>query len=242
MDPNSPQIPNLASILQTLKAYAPPRAEFPSEPSDLEDGEYDPSQYDPAQAILADVSQCPLPQQSSTPSTVKHPPTPAREAPKPSASGIVTWPKALNHTVQYIFGNPEKKRRIRYLIETQHAHERQWWASREELIRKAKGRDKSRQELDSVLASVGGLVATSSRLQGEVEGDEMSKELAVFDRKVHRACREMVDSSNRELGELGVPFFCAGISDKLERKELEALRKTMLQLLEDYCSNQDEEG
>ena len=241
MDSNPPQIPDLASILQTLKAYAPRQADIPSEPSDLEDGEYDPSQYHPAQAVLADVLQSNLPERSITPPVAKLPPAPAKQAPNPSASSITTWPKALNYTVQYIFCNPYRKRRIQHLIETQHAHERQWWASRKELIRKAKGRDKSREQLDSVLASVGGLVATTSHLQGEAEGDELSKELAVFDRKVHRASREMVDASKKDLYELGVPFFCAGNFDEIGTEDLEVLRKKMLQLLEDYCSTKDEE-
>ena len=91
-------------------------------------------------------------------------------------------------------------------------------------------------------ASVGGLVAKSTSLQGEVEGNEAAKELTIFDRQVHRACREMVDASKKELWELGVPFFCAGISERLEKDDLKLLRKKMLDLLEDFCGSQDNEG
>lgn len=246
MDPNEPQIPNLASILQTLSAYAPRGPKILAQPSDLEDGEYDPSQYDPTQSLRGDnqdfVPQSVSSRQSAPPVIGKLQPVATRPLPPPSASRITTWPKALTFTVQHIFSNPDKKQKIKHLIRNQHQNERQWWASREELIRKAQGRDKSRMQLDSVLASVGGLVATTSRLRGEADGDEVSKELAIFDRKLHRVCREMVDASMKQLRDLEVPFFCADISDKFERNDLEALRKKMLQLLEDYCGYQDEEG
>ena len=236
METGPPQIPNLASILQTLSTYAPRQPTVQPGPSDLEDGEYDPHHFDPAQLARGTAIQSNLPERSTTPpSVVQAPSLTVKPAPPPSASAITTWPKALNHTIKHIFPDPDKKQRIQNLIYSQHKHERDWWASREELVRKAQGRDKSRMQLDSVLASVGGLVATSSRLQGESEGDEMSKDLAVFDRKVHYACRQMADASKKELCELGVPFFCVGLSNKIERQDLEALRKKMLQLLEDYC-------
>ena len=240
MDTDRPQIPNLASILQTLSTYAPRQPAVPPEASDLEDGEYDPGGYNPAQPLPKDVHQTSLSEWTVIPpSIVKPAVSTVNPEPRPSVSEIMTWPKALNYTIQHIFPRPDKRRRIQNLIQTQHRHEREWWASREELIRKAQGRDKSRMQLDSVLASVGGFVATSSRLQGEAKANEVSKELVIFDRKVHRACREMVDASKKELCELGVPFFCAGLSSQIEKVDLEALRKKMLELLEDYCGCED---
>ncbi|KDE78431.1 hypothetical protein AO1008_04643 [Aspergillus oryzae 100-8] len=42
-------------------------------------------------------------------------------------------------------------RKIRFLIQRQHDHERQWWAGREALVRKQKARVEKKKELDAVL-------------------------------------------------------------------------------------------
>ena len=224
-----PSIPDLASILQTLKAYAPPptTAPTPNPPSpDLEDGEYDPSQ-----SILPP----PPPPPSNPPSSSTTP------KPPPSATHITTYPPALTHTINHIFPSPPLRHRIAHLIATQHAHERSWWAARQDLIRKAKGRDRARRELEGVLASVrGGAGAMTLKGQGgEGEDVELERELAVFDAKVYRAWREMRDAAGRELGEMGVPFFCLGKGViggvEMEEGELEGLRGRILVLLEDYC-------
>ena len=243
MDSNASQVPGLASILQTLAAYTPRQSGAPEGNSELEEGEYDPCQFDPLLPVAAPAPQVKsLTNPTAPPSNISSTQTTVKRSQVPSPSEITTWPKALNYTVQYIFPNPEKKRRIGHLIQTQRKHEREWWASREELIRKARGRDKSRVELDRVLASVGGLVATLSHLEGEAEGDELTKELVVYDRKVHHACRQMVEASNKEICELGVPFFCAGVPENFDREKLKSLRKKMLQLLEDYCGSEDAES
>ena len=265
-----PQIPNLASILETLKAYAPPRVQVPTQTSDLEEGEYDPSEYDPAQSLIASTlsqrfvpdrhtSTTPAPPSSSSALSTKQGQQPHPQAHSvPSASNITTWPKALTYTIQHIFTNPSKKTRLRHLIQTQHQHERTWWISRGELISKAQIRNKSRQQLDSVLASVGAIPTTTTtnssshhRPEGagkggeqqQSESEEVATELATYDRKVHRASQEMMNSSIRELGDLDIPFFCTGLSlEKLDKKELTILRGKMLQLLEDYCGDQDGGG
>ena len=46
----------------------------------------------------------------------------------------------------------------------------------------------------------------------------------------NRACRQMADASNKEICELGVPFFCTGTSENLTKDELLPLQKKMLQL------------
>ena len=154
MDSNARQIPNLAAILQTLSAYAPPQCPVQAVTPDLEVGEYDPSRYVSAQCmpVTSGVRDSTLAVPSTTPPpTVKFRPPATESGPPPSASGIRTWPRALNYTIQHIFSDPNKKHRIQHLIQTQHAHEKQWCASREDVIRKAQGRDKSRKDLDSVL-------------------------------------------------------------------------------------------
>ena len=149
---------DLASILQVLSSYAPPQATMQSEATELEEGEYDPNEYDPKQHQLVSSVQyserqtSPTHHQLATPkksvSDESKPPVPPQT---PSPASIKTWPQALLHAVTYVCPNPEKTKRIQHLMDTQHQHERQWWEQRQEIIRKAKGRDASRVRLDSVL-------------------------------------------------------------------------------------------
>ena len=80
--------------------------------------------------------------------------------------------------------------------------------------------------MDAVLLAIGGKVSSRPgkkglRAGGEdggVGGDadrdgeaekEAADELKMYDRKVHRACVDMVKAMGKELGGLGVPFFYA---------------------------------
>lgn len=138
MDTTPYETPNLASILQTLSAYAPPQ---PTPTPDLEEGEYDPSE--------AHIHPSgPHPKHSTPPlKTLPNPKPP----PGPHPSTITTWPPAIRHITIHIASNPDKMQRIRHLIHTQHQHERQWWKAREELVKKIYGREEGRKRLDSVL-------------------------------------------------------------------------------------------
>lgn len=76
-----------------------------------------------------------------------------------------------------------------------------------------------------------------------------------YDRKVHKACVEMGEASSKELGKLGVPFFCiapALVSERgdgraegkrrgtVSREELGVLRGRMVGLLEDLCGGEED--
>jgi L-rhamnose mutarotase len=47
--------------------------------------------------------------------------------------------------------NEDIQRRIRFLIQRQHDHERQWWTGREALLQKQSAREEKKRELDEVL-------------------------------------------------------------------------------------------
>lgn len=69
---------------------------------------------------------------------------------------------------------------------------------------------------------------------------EAAKELATFDRKVHKACLEMVEAAKRELRDLDVPFFCKNLGGKEEGTETrEAMRSKMVAFLEEYISGDE---
>lgn len=144
-------------------------------------------------------------------------------------------------------------RRIRHLITTQHQHERAWWTGREELKKRLAGREEGRRKLDDVLGSLGVGGRRIDAATKKVE-DELSEaqEMAMYDRKVYRACGEMVAATGKELRKLEVPFFCVGeglVSGKggddgkaqgkrkgtISEEVLVELRGRMLALLEDLC-------
>ncbi len=83
------------------------------------------------------------------------------------------------------------------------------------------------------------------------------QELAMYDRKVHKACREMAAATEKELRRLEVPFFCVGeglVGEKgdgdgdgeargkrkgrISEQELVELRGRMMVLLEDLCGEE----
>ncbi|KAE8374959.1 hypothetical protein BDV26DRAFT_25971 [Aspergillus bertholletiae] len=71
--------------------------------------------------------------------------------PLPNTSTITTWPTALKSITRTLSTNEDLQRKIRFLMQRQHDHERQWWAGREALVRKQKARVEKKKELDAVL-------------------------------------------------------------------------------------------
>jgi len=128
------------------------------------------------------------------------------------------------------------------MITNQRTNELAWATSRHALLDKQAARVAGKRKLDDVLRSVGALQAVS--VEGEGEKPEMGmmdeQELAVFDRKVHRAAVQMERAMMGELGALGVPFFGGDWEEEKEGKkgrpgkeELRVLRLRMIQHLED---------
>jgi hypothetical protein len=82
-------------------------------------------------------------------------------------SKIVTWPLARKYVVEHIYPNPISAAKIRQLIKHQHDQERQWWAEREALISKHRGRAGKRRDVTKMLKSLGGAVVHSSDINPE---------------------------------------------------------------------------
>lgn len=84
--------------------------------------------------------------------------------------------------------------------------------------------------------------------------EDNTRELIMYDRKVHKAATEMTNAMTTELKQLGVPFFgtiqspADSIASRdprlnylpaqkgLDPLEMRALQKRMLELLEDMCT------
>ena len=71
----------------------------------------------------------------------------------------------------------------------------------------------------------------------ETEMDaEGKKELLQYDRKVLRASKEMAFATEKELENLGVPFFGKDVEKfSTEKVEMDALRERMVAFLEELC-------
>ncbi|KAK3172104.1 hypothetical protein OEA41_004189 [Lepraria neglecta] len=185
-------------------------------------------------------------QQQAPPATATPPPVKKTYTPPqyPPAT-IITWAPALRHVTTLTASNSEFTHRIKHLIRTQHQHEWQWWATREELTKRLHGRAASRSKLDSVLSSLGGKTAPLNQPDLPPE-----KELEIYDKKVYRACLEMAAATTKELAKLEVPFFCtmkglvsgkgkSKIKGTITEDELVGLQKRMLELLEDLCGGEE---
>ncbi|KAL8683310.1 MAG: hypothetical protein Q9186_000693 [Xanthomendoza sp. 1 TL-2023] len=265
--------PDLAAVLQTLAAYTPSKPPPPPPPhqaqqqieDDLEEGEYDPSDFIP---IPPTTSPTPFPQVAPPPlqHTYPNPPlqptptlptnrpappsatsTPSTQSLTEKASLITTYPTALRHTTHLLTTHPSITTRIRHLIHTAHTHERQWFTGRETLLKQLSSRSESRRKIDSVLASIGGNIGCTGEKTNETPVD-MEKELRVYDRKVLKAYREMIEATGRDLGKLGIPFYCIKeelvisgtdqegaelVRGKIREEELEGLKGRMVAFLED---------
>ncbi|KAJ5092119.1 hypothetical protein NUU61_006989 [Penicillium alfredii] len=142
---------------------------------------------------------------------------------------ITTWPAALRYVMRTVAQSEETQLRIRGLIRSQHSHERQWWNSREALVKK---------QLDSKEVST---------------AKEDEAEITNYDAKVYKASAQMADALIAELRGLRIPFFVlrSGLvrdspaggdvksSDQaasgVTRNELADLQRRMLELLQDLC-------
>ncbi|KAL8852923.1 MAG: hypothetical protein Q9221_002173 [Calogaya cf. arnoldii] len=264
------QTPDLAAVLQTLAACAPARPPpiQQTQQDDLEEGEYDPSesnpiifqhplpnpilsqQYNEHHPFHAQPSQSnyntPDPQKTDLPPP---PSVPPNTSPQPSATekaaAITTYAPALRHTTHLLTTSPTTISRIRHLIHTAHTHERQWWSARQSLLTQLTTRSASSKKLNSVLASIGGIVKPEIGKETPVD---VGKELRLYDKKVHKAYAEMVKATHVDLGILGIPFFCTreelvvkgdGEGREVEKgkigeRELGVLRGRMLGFLEEW--------
>ncbi|KAE8421331.1 hypothetical protein BDV36DRAFT_248183 [Aspergillus pseudocaelatus] len=152
--------PDLSSVLATLSAlsqssqgqaqaqaqvHPPP---YTSNKNTQNGPEDDTDTYEPSETIipLTPSPNIPHPKPQAQPQHQK-PPT----FHLPNTSTITTWPPALKSIMRTLSTNEDLQRKIRFLIQRQHDHERQWWTGREALVRKQKARVEKKKELDAVL-------------------------------------------------------------------------------------------
>ncbi|KAA8642137.1 hypothetical protein EYZ11_008970 [Aspergillus tanneri] len=237
---------DLASVLQTLSALSNP---IPSQP-DLPDD--DP--YEPSDSLSISSSSPTIPQRPPEPfpnrSTLHHKARANADSSTVTVvdtSSVSTWPAALRHVMRLVSQSEDVQRRVRWLIQRQHDHEKQWWRGREALVKKQKARVEKKKEMDEVLRSVGAPVDSTKQIS-TVEEDEA--ELKRYDAKVYTASKQMAEAMAAELRGLQIPFFSIKpalvtdssnsdpsppSSETLSPDELSALQRRMLELLQDLC-------
>ena len=167
----------------------------------------------------------------------------------PDASAITTWPSALKHVTKYLVPDEKTATRIKHLISEQHKHEHQWWAGREAIIARQEGSTGASQQVAALLLSLGGKsvpIAPTDPKANEAE-------LATYDKKVYAGLLAMTSDFDRQLKNLGVPFYAIkhelvilengpektskGNVKRVDKGELRELQMKMLQTLEDLFSD-----
>ncbi|KAI3003169.1 Fungal specific transcription factor domain family protein [Aspergillus niger] len=274
---------DLSSVLRTLSALSNQQQPQPQPQLQLQSQSHPPYSHSPEPAPTEDndpyeptesLPQLPIPpkpisrpqhhhhQQQQHPSLAPQPQPQPRPAPTPAPAGsiaedtssITSWPSALRYVMRTVAQNEDIQRRIRWLIQRQHDHEKQWWQGREALLKKQSARTEKKKELDAVLRSVGAPVDENKQVS---TAEEDRAELTNYDAKVYKASRQMSDAMIAELKALRIPFFTIKkglVSDsdpsnpgrtttnpavkqqqQLSREELSALQLRMLELLQDLC-------
>ncbi|KAH8432590.1 uncharacterized protein LDX57_010221 [Aspergillus melleus] len=147
---------DLTSVLRTLSALSTP-ALPPQDPPHPIHPDHD--AYEPTDALPPAPVPAPTPSESST---KRSGPDPTSQPSRPRATGnpaatlgdtssITTWPAALRHVMRAVSQSEDLLQRIRWLIQRQHDHEKQWWQGREALLKKQRARVDKKKELDDVL-------------------------------------------------------------------------------------------
>lgn len=209
----------------------------------------------PNQSRIDSRMSTPAPPQDSIRSKTS---TPKYDA--PDASSITTWPAALKHVTRYLIPNEQFALRIKHMINEQHKHERQWWAGREAIVERQKGRPGKSQQVSAILKSLGAKdvtpahEVTPSPDANQIKANEV--ELATYDAKVHKALVAMTADYDRQFREMGIPFYAikhelvilkdgpekipGENKNKIDKGELRELQKRMCQTLEDLLGDEPE--
>ncbi|KAL5332503.1 hypothetical protein BJX70DRAFT_129493 [Aspergillus crustosus] len=251
--------PDLNSILRTLSAFSNQSNTHNLKPpsNNIESIDND-NDYEPPGSHPPPVAQPQFHKQTRHRPPQSSPLPPQSFKGKHPSSTITSWPAALKQVIHTVSQNEEIQHRIRFLIQRQHNHEKQWWKGREVLLQKQKARKEKKKELDEVLRSVGAPVDEKDVSTAEEDVAEIQN----YDAKVYKASSQMADAMLLELKALDVPFFnlkqslirineakkqkqrledrsSAGLTPdmqgQLSREDLTAFQQRMLELLQDLC-------
>ncbi|KAE8349250.1 hypothetical protein BDV28DRAFT_141628 [Aspergillus coremiiformis] len=142
---------DLTSVLATLSALSNQQPQPYSQNTPGPEPE-DNDTYEPSETIIPiNPHLTPTPASQPKPHSQPQPQPPKPNPERPNTSTITAWPPALKSVMRTVSQNEDLQRKIRWLIQRQHDHEKQWWEGREALVKKQKARGEKKKELDAVL-------------------------------------------------------------------------------------------
>jgi hypothetical protein len=184
----------------------------------------------------------------------------------PDASNITTWPAALKHLTKHLVPNGKVANRVKHLIDTQHKHEREWWDGRQAIIDRQEGRSTTTstatsEQVSAILKSLGASQPSAVKDPRKRPPPDPAKkkredeaELKAYDEKVYKALLAMTADFDRQLREMGVPFYAIKhelviLKDgpekwvgehkgKIDKGELRELQKKICETLEDLFGDE----
>ncbi|KAI5782630.1 hypothetical protein EDC01DRAFT_751608 [Geopyxis carbonaria] len=193
----------------------------------------------PPQALLVrPSSSAPAPDpRLSNPHYTPHPPPPPRPVQsRPEPFLITTLAAARRYIVHHLSTSQSFLSQLARLKSRQHALEREWAASRADILRRHAERAANSLKLSGILAGLGVVPGKA----GDGALMDKDEELRVFDRKVMRRAEEMVETIAEELKTMGVPLFVRGGNrpEGVGEKEWEGWKGEVLGLLEDLAEEE----
>ncbi|EPS43234.1 hypothetical protein H072_2736 [Dactylellina haptotyla CBS 200.50] len=136
---------------------------------------------------------------------------------RPDPRTITQWPAAVKYITTVLMKLHQRD------------HEKQWWHSREAILKRHSNSSSNQLAMDSVLQSFG--IASKS---SELTEEEKAQELSNYDTKVHRASEQMYKSMAEDFKKLDIPFFVISEEEYPGTKEeFTAVRKKVIELLDD---------
>ncbi|KAI9367956.1 hypothetical protein BJX61DRAFT_547010, partial [Aspergillus egyptiacus] len=152
--PETYNSPDLNSILKTLSAFSNQAITQPPATHEENNDTYEPPDAFPPQQSPHYPQYRPISHPHQYHAGQSHsqsePQAKATDKDTTPPSSITTWPAALKQVMRTVATNEEIQRRIRFLIQRQHDHEKQWWRGREALLQKQRSRKEKKKELDEV--------------------------------------------------------------------------------------------
>ncbi|KAI9704512.1 MAG: hypothetical protein M1820_005586 [Bogoriella megaspora] len=209
---NPSQTPDLASVLATLREFAPPQQQqqYAQYQQDRVPEQSLQPQHNNSETVNNGVFDDPRPstkQDLVTPSQDSRSNTPARDSPRPprvDTTTIIDWPSGLKAVSKAAAQNAAFADSIRKMVRDQRHHEQQWYMQRQNLKQQQARRGDGAKQAQDVLKTFG----SASRIEATtITPEEREAELRQFDMKIYKAQCDMANIMTTELKALGVPFF-----------------------------------
>lgn len=155
--------------------------------------------------------------------------TPISEKPIENPSTIIKYTHALRYIVKYVTPNEFIMKEIKLMIQDQERREHDWFARRQELIRKINNRGQNRKELENVFKLIG---VQQGEMDGATTGQDAARELQSYDLKVYQDQQRLIQEQTQQLRDLKIPLFCSP-KDNRQEENVRTDQRKILQFFKD---------